>query len=216
MMESKILLVDDHNLFRQGLRSLLERIPGVQIAGEAENGKEAVALCEKLKPDIVIMDITMPDLNGVDATRRIVASCPGTRVLVLSMYSSRRFIEDTVKAGASGYLLKSCDFNELSSAIAAIRANHAYLSPAVASVLMKAVGDSKDNAASDSPLTTREREVLLCLAGGKTPKEIALQLNVSHNTVQTHRRNIMEKLGIFRMADLVKYAIREGFLPPGE
>ena len=213
-MESRILLVDDHKLFRQGLRSLLERIPGVQIAGEAENGKEAVALCERLRPDIVIMDVTMPDLNGVEATRRIVASCPGTRVLVLSMYSSKRFVEDMVKAGASGYLLKTCDFNELSSAIAAIRASHAYLSPAVASVLMQAVGSSKDGSISDVQFTPREREVLLCLAEGKTPKEIALQLNISHNTVQTHRRNVMEKLGVDRMADLIKYAIREGLLSP--
>jgi DNA-binding NarL/FixJ family response regulator len=204
-------LADDHVMMREGLRALLKDIPGVQVSGEAENGRDAVRLCRELAPDLVIMDVAMPELNGVEATRQILAETPSVRIIALSMHSTKRFVLDMIQAGAKGYLLKNCAFKELADAVSTVLAGRAYISPAVASVVMeKIVSPAKDEPTPDFNLTPREREVLQLLAEGKKVGEVARRLHVSMKTVQTHRRNLMAKLNLFSLPELTKFAIQHG------
>jgi DNA-binding NarL/FixJ family response regulator len=183
--------------------------------GEAENGRATVHLAKKLAPDIIIMDVAMPDLNGMEATRQIIADSPGVKVIAVSMHSDRRFVAEMLKAGASAYLSKDYAFDELENAIRTVVANKVYLSPDISGVVVDSYvrHTPKPESSAFSLLSDREREVLQLLAEGKTAKEIADQLHVSIKTVETHRTNIMTKLNIHRVAELTKYAIREGLTP---
>jgi len=214
-MSIRILLADDHRIVRDGLRTLLEKQPDMEVVAEAEDGRTTVNLARKLQPDVIIMDITMPDLNGIDATRKIMTELPSAKVIALSMHSDRRFVSGSLEAGASGYLMKDCAFAELVSAIRSVMSsNRTYLSPKVADIVVKNYVNkfSKNRMPTPPTLTNREREMLQLLAEGKTTKEIASGLHVSIKTVETHRRNIMSKLNSHSVADLIKYALREGLI----
>lgn len=208
----RIVLADDHKILRDGLRSLLEKQPGMEVVAEVEDGRTIVQLARELSPDVVIMDIAMPDLNGIEATRKIVCENAAVKVIALSMHSDRRFVEEMFKAGASGYLLKDCAFEELAGAISAVCTNRFYLSPDLAGKMIKEYTNKleSDDSSVFTALTAREREVLQLLAEGKTTGQIAAFLNLSEKTVETHRRHIMKKLGLYSIAGLTKYAIREG------
>lgn len=214
-MSYKVLLADDHKIVRDGLRTLLDKNAEVMVVGEAENGRTAVQLTKKLAPDIVILDVAMPDLNGIEAARQIIAECPGVKVIAVSMHSDRRFVAEMLKAGASAYLSKDYAFDELETAIRAVISNKVYLSPDISGVVVDNYVRQTPNPESSafSLLSQREREVVQLLAEGKTAKEIANELHVSIKTVETHRTNIMAKLNIHRLAELTKYAIREGLTP---
>lgn len=211
-MSTKVLIADDHKIVRDGLRTLLEKHPEISVVGEAEDGRETVQLARNLSPEVIIMDIAMPDLNGIEATRQIIGERPGVKVIALSMHSDRRFVSEMLKAGASAYLLKDCAFEELITAIRTVLKNKIYLSPGIAGVVIEDYirRAPKSESSVFSLLSDREREVLQLMAEGKTTKEIASQLNVSIKTVETHRMNIMTKLDIHSVAELTKYAIREG------
>lgn len=211
-MSIKILLADDHQITRQGLRSLLEKQADMKVVAEASDGRMAVDIVRRQSPDVVIMDVTMPDLNGVEATRQITADYKDVRVIALSMHSDTQFVSEMLKSGASGYLLKDCAFEELTGAIRAVMAGGVYLSPAISGVV---VDDylhrlTKSHPLNSDVLTDREREVLQLLAEGKSTKRIALKLHISIKTVETHRRQMMNKLDIHSVAELTKYAIRKG------
>lgn len=211
-MTIRVIIADDHKIVRDGLRSLIEKQSGMEVAAEANNGKVAVQLARELIPDVMIMDIAMPDLNGMEATRRIVFENPGVKVIALSMHSDRRFVVEMLKARASGYLLKDCAFEELVTAIRTVMKNQLYLSPQVAGMVIKDYVENLSRAESTafSVLTIREREILQLLSEGKTTRNISSCLNISEKTIETHRRQIMNKLNIFTIAELTKYAIREG------
>ena len=211
-MSIKILLADDHRIMRSGLRSLLDKEPDMEVVAEAENGRMTVQLARKLSPDVVIMDITMPDLNGIEASRQILSEAPDIKVVALSMHSDEQFVMEMLDAGASGYLLKDCALGELCLAIRAVVANQNYLSPGIASIVVKDYRRewSRAEPRVSSMLTPREREVLQLVAEGKTSKKIASRLHVSMKTVEAHRHQIMDKLGIHSVAELTKYAIRKG------
>ena len=211
-MTTRILLADDHKILRNGLRSLLEEQPDMQVVAEAENGRKTVRLAREVKPDVVIMDISMPDLNGIEATRKVLAERPGTRVIALSMHSDRQMVRGMLRAGASGYLIKDCAFEELTQCIRAVVSNRVYLSPRITSIVVEEIvrQKSKDDQSAFTDLTPREREIVQLLAEGKSTKQIAALLFVSVKTVNTHRAQIMDKLDIHSIAELTKYAIREG------
>lgn len=211
-MSTRIILADDHGIMREGLRALLEKQPGIEVIAEAENGRTTVELSRELKPDVVIIDISMPDLNGIEATRQIIAESPGVKVIALSMHSDRKFVREMLSAGASGYMLKDSAFEELDKAISTVNDNQTYLSPGVADTVVKDYLGKivTDNSAASIALTNREREVLQLFAEGKTTKQIASLLCVSIKTIETHRKQIMDKLGLNSIAELTKYAIREG------
>lgn len=207
----KILIVDDHRIIRDGLRKLLEDDGKHNVVGEASDGAAAVLAAEKHKPDVVLMDISMPILNGIEATRRILSDMADTKIIILSMHSDKRFIEDVFKIGAHGYLLKECAFNELISAIEVVSNNQYYLSNNITNIVMKDfISNLKESKSPFSQLSSREIEVIQKIAEGKTTSQIAESLNVSIKTVESHRRNIMSKLDLNNMAELIKYAIREG------
>jgi len=208
----RILLADDHRIMRDGLRSMLEKQTGMAIVAEAENGRRAVKLVRRVKPDVIIMDIHMPDLNGIDATWQILSECPAVKVIGLSMYSDSQFVVGMLKAGASGYLLKDCAFDELARAIQAVVNHQIYLSPSITGAIIKNYMEllSADTSSFSPVLTGREREVVQLYAEGHTTKQTAAHLNVSVKTVQTHCRNAMEKLDIKSIAELTKFAIRQG------
>ena len=216
-MSIRILLADDHQLFRAGLRALLEKEPDMEVVSEADNGRSAVQLASELTPKVVVMDISMPDLNGMEATDQITSRVPGTNVIGLSMYSDRRFIEGMLKAGARGYILKDCANEEFIRAIRAVATGQTYLSPAVAGqVVEDYIQQAAETADSSSEiLTPREREVLQLVAEGWGTKQIAAQLGVSAKTVETHRHQIMVRLNIHSVAELTKFAIREGITSLG-
>lgn len=212
-MSMRVLLADDHAIIRQGLCSLLEKEPEVEVVGAADDGRKAVELVRELRSDIVIMDISMPNLNGIDATHRIVHEFGGVKVIALSIHSNRRFAADMLKAGASGYILKECLFDELLEAIRTVSKGGIYLSPRITGVVIDDYIKHLSGAGVEaglSILTEREREVLQLLAEGKSTKQIALEVHVSVKTVESNRRNIMDKLGIHSVAELTKYAVREG------
>lgn len=214
-MSIKILLADDHKIVREGIRSLLDKRPGMEVIAEAENGRMMVRLARERRPDVVIVDIAMPDLNGIEATRQITTILPEVKVLVLSMHSDRRFVMEALRAGASGFLSKDCSPDELARAVNAVVANQIYLPPGVTSAVIE---DYVRRVLPSGPwtpsqLTGREREVVQLIAEGWSTKEIASRLHVSVKTVETHRQKIMNKLGIRSIAELTKYAVREGLTP---
>ncbi|GAB4294537.1 MAG: response regulator transcription factor [Myxococcota bacterium] len=208
----RILIADDHKIMREGLKSLIDKQGDLEVVGEAENGREAVKLAEKLVPDIVLMDVAMPDLNGAEATKRLLAVQPNLKVLALSMHSDKMFVLNMLKAGAMGYLLKDCAFEELENAIRTVVSKKVYLSPQIAHIVVDDWKCNPEKAGGESvlPLSDREKEILQLLAEGKSTREIAAKLYVSIKTVDTHRRNIMEKLKVKSVAELTKIAIREG------
>jgi DNA-binding NarL/FixJ family response regulator len=211
-MSIRIVLADDHRLMRDGLRAILASEDDFEIVGEAENGREAVELAGTLVPDVVIMDIGMPDLNGVEATRQIKACNPAIKVVALSMYADRGYVLGTLEAGASGYLLKTNAYDEVHRAVRAVARGKEYLSPDVTQIVVdaqvRASGERSPSATTE--LGPREREIVQLLAEGRSSPEIARRLHISTRTVETHRRNIMKKLDLHSVADLTKYAIREG------
>ena len=211
-MTIKILLADDHTILREGLRSLIDGLPDMEVIGEASNGREAVQVAVQKRPDVVVMDVNMPDLNGIEATRQLLKELPDVKVIGLSMYSDKRFVAGMLSAGASGYMLKSNAFDELSSALKTVISGEVYLNPKVAAVV---AGDYRERMLKEKRdivhiLTAREREVLQLIAEGRSSKDIASSLHVSEKTVHSHRQNIMEKLNLHSIAELTKYAIREG------
>jgi DNA-binding NarL/FixJ family response regulator len=208
----KILLADDHVVLRHGLSKSLQTEKDMEIVGQADNGHTAVRLARELSPDVVIMDISMPDLNGIEATRQIAKASPKCKVIGLSMHSTKKFVLEMFKAGASGYLLKDCEFDELITAIRSVAAGKTYICPDINNILIAtATGDgATEKKSAFSALTQREREVLQLLSEGKTTKQIANILHISPKTVEVHRLNIMNKLDIDNVAQLTKYAIQEG------
>ena len=211
-MDIKILLADDHKITRDGLKALLENQDHLRVVGEAENGRQAVRLALDLVPDVVVMDINMPELNGIEATRQILAELPATKIIALSMYSDKRYVVGMLKAGVSGYLLKNCAFDELVAAISAVMKNQNYMSQKIAGTVMKdyaSILESSDSSPA-SKLTVREREVLQLIAEGLKTKDIAARIHVSVKTVETHRQQIMRKLNAKSVAELTKIALREG------
>jgi DNA-binding NarL/FixJ family response regulator len=213
-MSIRILLADDHRILRQGLRAMLAGERDFEVLAEAEDGRTAVELAERLMPHVVVMDIGMPGLNGIEATRQIVERVPSVRVIALSAYADRRLIAEVLKAGASGYLLKESAYDELAEAIRTAAAKKVYLSPRIAAELVDDyVRMSKDPGPSVfESLSPREREVLQLIAEGQSTKEVARILKVSVKTVETHRRQLMNKLELFSVAELTRYAIREGLV----
>lgn len=211
-MAIKVLIADDHQIVRQGLRTLLEREPDLEVVAEAENGRSTVRLARESHPEVIIMDVAMPDLNGIEATRQIISEMPKVKVIALSMYADRRFVANMLKAGASGYLLKDCASEELVRAIRVVLAHKTFLSPGVADIVVKDYVQAPlgPEASAFSILSNREREVLQLMAEGKSTNQIAECLHVSVKTVETHRQQMMQKLKMHSVAELTKYAIREG------
>ncbi len=211
----RLLLVDDHTLVRQGLRSLLETQGDIEVIAEASGGHEAVARADEFLPDVVLMDLAMPDLNGMEATRLIKERHPEIQVLALSMHGTDAYLFQVLESGASGYVLKEADVAELTGAIRAVHAGGAYIYPTLAKRLIEQfllrAGSGEERSSYDS-LTQREKEILTLLGKGLTNDEIADRLSLSVHTVQTHRSNIMEKLGLHNRAQLVTYAARVGFI----
>jgi DNA-binding NarL/FixJ family response regulator len=213
-MESvRILLVDDHAVLRDGVRMVLESQPGFRVVGTTENGRDAVRLVEDLKPDIAVLDIAMPEMNGLDATRAIRGCCPDTQVVILSMHEGEEYLREALRAGAAGYVLKRAAAKELVGAIQRVCHGESYLDPALTRTLISDYvrqverGDEPPDA-----LTERELEVLKLVAEGFTNRQIALKLNISIKTVQTHRANLMDKLNLHDRTELVRYAIRRGLI----
>ena len=211
-MSIRVLIADDHKIMLAGLRSLLEKQTDFEVVGEADNGRKAVQMAQEKTPDVVVMDVSMPDLNGIAATKQIIESLPKTRVIALSMHSDKRFVMGMLRAGASGYLLKDCASQELANAIVQVAGGKKYLSPEITGVVIDdfLLGGSAEEVAAASPLSPREREVLQLIAEGWSTKQAASHLYISVKTIETHRRQIMKKLDLHSIADLTKYAIREG------
>lgn len=210
-MATTVLLADDHKIVRDGLRALLEAEDGLEVAAEADQGRLAVEMAEEMEPGLVIMDIGMPDLNGMEATRQILSAVPGAKVIALSMHSDRRFVKGMLKAGACGYLLKDAAFEELARAVRTVLDGGIYLSPSITdAVIDDYVNRTEEEGSPEQVLTRREREVLQLLAEGKTTKQIAFLLDVSPKTIETYRSRLMKKLDLRSVAELTKYALREG------
>ena len=205
----RVLLADDHQMFREGLRQVLERHEGLEVLPDAPDGRTAVRLAQELKPDVIVMDITMPGLNGIEATRQIRAARPGARVIALSMHADRQFISEALTAGASGYMLKDCPVRELINAITIVIQGEIYLSPKAAAAVVR-TAPAPGGGGYFGALTPREREILQLVADGHSSKQIAQLLGLSAKTVDTHRRQLMEKLNIDSIAGLTHFAIRQG------
>ena len=215
MKKVRILLADDHTVMRAGLRALLERQPNLEVVGEAENGRQTVELASSHVPDVVVMDIAMPNLNGVEATRRMVSKQPTISVVILSMYSDESYVMRALEAGARAYLLKDSAVSDLIRAIEAVSQGKSFFSPKISRILAEEyVRALKQKGVADSYelLTPREREILQLLAEGKTNKEVATSLNISVYTAETHRGNILQKLNLHSSAELVLYAVRKGII----
>jgi len=212
--ELRILVADDHEVIRQGLRTVLEGRPGWKIAGEAANGRQAAELARTLKPDVIIMDISMPEMNGLDATREILRDAPASEILILTLHDSEQLAEDVLKAGARGYVLKSDAANDLLRAVDCLRQHTPFFTSRVASMVLERFRNSVSGETRPDDafvkLTLRERQVVQLLAEGKSNKEVAGALGISVKTAETHRANIMHKLGCSSLPDLVRYAIRTG------
>jgi DNA-binding NarL/FixJ family response regulator len=210
-----VLLADDHTLVRAGLRGLLACIAGVEVIGEAEDGHEAVRLAGELRPDVALLDIGMPGLNGLDAASRLIAVNPQVRVLILSMHTSEEYVLRALRAGCAGYLLKRSAVSELEVAVRAVARGETYLSPAVSKqVVDDYVGRTGGSADPLEALTPRQREILQLVAEGETSKEIAERLGLSFKTVEAHRAQIMERLGLVDVTGLVRFAVRVGLVIP--
>ncbi|HEX6509312.1 MAG TPA: response regulator transcription factor [Chloroflexota bacterium] len=216
MMDTKVLLVDDHAILREGIRMVLDAQSGISVVGEAENGRQALEMVESLQPDVVVMDIAMPNMNGAEATRQIRRRFPRTRVVILTMHENQQYLTQIVNAGATACVLKRSAGTELVTAVKAAARGESYFSPTMASMMLEVYRNKLVEEGSDelALLTEREREVLQLVAEGKTSQEIADALFVSIKTVQTHRMHIMEKLDAHDRTDLVRHAIRLGVIPP--
>ena len=215
MANVRILLADDHAMLRDGVRMVLESHPGFEVVGTADNGRDAVRLAEELQPDIAVVDVAMPELNGLEATRAIRNTSPETAIVVLSMHEGEEYLREALRAGAAGYVLKRAAAKELVGAINAVRRGDKYLDPALTDTLISDYVRQVERG-DDTPdsLTDRELEVLKLVAEGHTNRQIALQLNISIKTVQTHRANLMDKLNLHDRTELVRYAIRRGLIQP--
>lgn len=214
-MSIRILLADDHTVVRKGLRMLLEGQPGFSVIADAADGREAVSLAEKHTPDVVVMDVAMPSLNGIEAARQILTKVPQTAVVFLSMHSDEAYVLKALKAGARAYLLKDSAEYDLINAIRAVNEGKAFFSPAISKMLVEDyMRQMREREVEDSYelLTTREREILQLLAEGKNNKEVATVLNLSLYTVETHRSNIFQKLNLHSSAELILYAVRKGVI----
>ena len=211
-MAIRIMIADDQKIMRDGLRSLLEKQGKMEVIGEADNGRDIIRLAREKQPDVIIMDISMPELNGIEATREITSAEMGLKVVALSMYPHRKLVLRMLEAGASAYVLKDCAFEELNRAIQAVVDGRTYLSPGISDILIEEfIRHRPESELTDiTSLTSREREVLQLIAEGCTTRKIAGQLHLSQKTVETHRQNIMKKLDIHTVAGLTKIAIREG------
>jgi len=212
-MGIRILLADNHGILRQGIQALIEKHSDMEVVGQANNGLTAVEMTRKLRPDVVLMDVTMPELNGIEATRRIRKELPEVKVLALSIHARREFVLDMINAGISGYLLKECVLDDLIQAINTVVAGQSYLSPRITRIVLEGIAESNAFAMRDrhcEALTPRDRQVLQLLTEGKSAKQIASQLALSVKTVEANRRQIMEKTDSNNLADLTKYAIRQG------
>jgi DNA-binding NarL/FixJ family response regulator len=216
-MNLRIFLADDHAIVRDGLRFLLEAQPDFTVVGDAANGRIAVQQVQQLQPDVVIMDIAMPEMDGTEATRQIRQVCPATQVIILSMHATSEHIFQSLQAGARGYLLKEAAGTEVVAAVRAVKAGTRYLSQTISEVLVNGYLCQHQPADAQSPLaqlSTREREILPLVAEGKSSVEIAAHLSLSPNTVDTYRSRLMRKLGVFDLAGLVKFALEHGLIPP--
>lgn len=216
MSKIRIVLADDHKVLRHGLSEALGSEEGMEVIGQAENGYQALDLARELLPDVIIMDISMPDLNGIEATRQIMQYNPKIKIIALSMHSNKQLIQEMFKAGAKGYLLKDCEYEELMNAVRVIIQDKTYLSPAITGAIVDSYLTGSENGKSGvfSKLSAREREVLQLIAEGNTTKQTALKLHLSPKTVEGHRIRIMHKLDIDNIANLTKYAIQEGLTTP--
>ena len=220
MPHIRILLADDHKILRDGLKELLNQNCDMQVVAEAADGSEAVRLAREFRPDVIVMDLMMPVMNGIEATRLIAASCPATRVVALSMYSDSRFVLETLKAGALGFLLKDCAFDDLVEAVRAAAAGRVFLAPplskTVAEIYVNELkGVPQEHQEQEGALSPRELEVLRLLVKGNTNKEVAALLHLSSKTVANHRHNIMKKLGVKNAVELTTYAINKRLIPDG-
>jgi two-component system response regulator NreC len=215
-MSIRVILADDHTILRHGLSKLIQQQEDMEVIAQTGDGHSTVELARELSPDIVIMDIGMPDLNGIDATQQIIHDFPKVKVIGLSMHSGKKFVIEMLKAGASGYLLKDCAFEELIIAIKTVASGKIYLSPAISDIVVESyIRNSAEKQSSVfSLLSQREREVLQLMAEGKTTKKIARQLHISPKTVEGHRLRLMAKLNLDNVAKLTKYAIQEGLTSP--
>lgn len=214
MRKIKVVVADDHTILRQGIKALLGNQEGIEVVGEAKDGREAIKTTEELSPDVILMDIAMPGLNGLEATRRIKKKFPKIKVVVLTMHANEEYIFQILNAGADGYLVKETAFQDLISAINAVHRGEAFMSPSISKKIMtdyiqRAQGEEK---VGFDTLTTREREILQLVAEGNSNKKIAEALFISPKTVETHRAHIMDKLNIHDRAGLIKYAIRKGMI----
>jgi DNA-binding NarL/FixJ family response regulator len=209
-MALRLLLADDHPIFREGVRSLLESQLGIDVVAEVEDGTSAVEAARNQKPDVALLDVSMPGMNGLDATLRITAEAPDTKVLCLSMHSDRRFVDAALRSGARGYLLKDCALDELVSAIHAVVAGQIYVSSRLGDAVLAGYRAKDGERSAIDLLTPREREVLQLLAEGHSAQKIATRLHVSVKTIGTHREHLMQKLDTNSLAGLTKFAIREG------
>ncbi len=216
-MSIKVMIVDDHAIVRHGLCRSIQQQEDMEVVGQASDGHAAVDMARELTPNVVLMDVSMPALNGIEATRAVLRESPSTRVIALSMHSAKRYVREMFRAGASGYLLKDCEFDELVQTIRLIAEGQTYISPSISRIVVEnymhgPTPDEKETAFSI--LTQREREVLQLMAEGHSTKQIAMQLFISPKTVEAHRLRIMNKLDIDNVALLTKYAIQEGLTPP--
>ena len=216
MNRVRVLLADDHNLVRAGIRALLETIPGVEVVAESAQGQESLELIEKHRPDVAILDIGMPGLNGVEVASRATKSSPRTRVVMLSMHADPTYVRQALRAGASGYLLKEAAVEELPLALAAVMRGESYLTPKVSQAVVQGFLRDDEPGQRDplEGLTSRQREILQLVAEGRSTKEIAAALDLSVKTVETHRARLMERLGIHDLPGLIRLAIRAGLVPP--
>jgi DNA-binding NarL/FixJ family response regulator len=213
----RVLLAEDHTLVRQGFRRILEDDPKITVVGEASTGLEAIDQCKTLKPDVVVMDLSMPELGGLEATAEILKADPEIKIVILSMYSNQAYIRKAFELGAKGYILKNAIEVDLNRAIKALSEGEAYFSPGISHIVLESL---KTGSFRDTPqdpyerLTLREKEVLQLIAGGKSNKEIAVLLNISVNTVAVHRARVMDALGFHRTAELVLFAVKKGLVQP--
>jgi len=213
----RVLLAEDHILVRQGFRRILEDDPGITVVGEARTGLEAIEQCKQLEPDVVVMDLSMPELGGLEATAEILKAHPHIKILILSMYSNEAYVRKAFELGAKGYILKNAIEVDLTRAVMALAEGQAYFSPGVSHIVLESMKAGTFQGTSQDPyekLTLREKEVLQLIAQGKSNKEIATLLNISFNTVAVHRARVMETLNLHRTAELVLFAVKKGLIQP--